>query len=70
VTPGQPPRGCQQAADWWQLLHRFDDDPIVLKPAFSVLGTLSFMPDPDPTEFPSVVVISATGSTLTDTSFT
>ena len=46
-----------------------DDDPIVLNPAFSVPGTLSFTPDPDPTEFPNVVVISATGSTLTDTSF-
>jgi hypothetical protein len=46
-----------------------DDDPIVLNPAFSVPGTLSIAFDPDPTEFPQVAVISATGSTLTDTSF-
>jgi hypothetical protein len=44
-----------------------DSNPIVLHPSFSVPGTLSFTPDPN---FPGVVVLSATGSTLTDTSFT
>jgi hypothetical protein len=47
-----------------------DSNPIVLNPAFSVPGTVAATPDPNPARFPDVVVLSATGSTLTDTSFT
>jgi hypothetical protein len=46
-----------------------DDDPIVLNPTFNPLGTLNFESDPDPVRFPNVAVLSITGSTLTDDTF-
>jgi len=46
-----------------------DDDPILLNPIFNPAGALNFMPDPDPATFPNTVVISITGSTLTDDTF-
>lgn len=46
-----------------------DDDPIILKPTFNPVGALNFEPDPDPARFPNVVVLSITGSTLTDDTF-
>jgi hypothetical protein len=46
-----------------------DSDPIVLNPLFNPAGTLNFASDPDPTRFPNVAVLSITGSTLTDDTF-
>jgi hypothetical protein len=46
-----------------------DDDPIVLNPTFNPVGALSFASDPDPVRFPNVAVLSITGSTLTDDTF-
>ena len=46
-----------------------DDDPIVLNPMFNPFGDLAFASDPDPVRFPNVAVLSITGSTLTDDTF-
>ena len=46
-----------------------NSDPIVLNPTFNPVGTLNFAPDPDPVRFPNVAVLSITGSTLTDDTF-
>jgi len=46
-----------------------DDDPVVLNPMFNPVGTLNFESDPDPAQFPNVAVLSITGSTLTDDTF-
>jgi len=46
-----------------------DDDPILLNPMFNPVGTLNFQTDPDPVRFPNVAVLSITGSTLTDDTF-
>ena len=46
-----------------------DDDPIVLNPVFNPVGTLAFAFDPDPVRFPNVAVLSITGSTLTEDTF-
>jgi len=46
-----------------------DDDPIELNPMFNPVGSLAFESDPDPVRFPNVAVLSITGSTLTDDTF-
>ena len=46
-----------------------DDDPVVLNPVFNPVGTLNFESDPNPAQFPNVAVLSITGSTLTDDTF-
>ena len=46
-----------------------DSDPIVLNPMFNPVGALNFASDPDPARFPNVAVLSITGSTLTDDTF-
>jgi hypothetical protein len=44
-----------------------DNNPVVINP--QVTGTLSFIPDPNPTRFPNVVVLQVTGGTATDNTF-
>jgi len=44
-----------------------DDNPIVLNP--SITGTLGITPDPNPTRFPNTAVLSVTGATATDDTF-
>jgi hypothetical protein len=46
-----------------------NSDPIVLNPLFNPVGSLGFESDPDPTRFPNVAVLSISGSTLTDDTF-
>jgi hypothetical protein len=46
-----------------------DDDPVVLNPTFNPPGAISFESDPNPAQFPNVAVLSITGSTLTDDTF-
>ena len=46
-----------------------NSDPILLNPMFNPVGSLAFEPDPDPTTFPNVAVLSINGSTLTDDTF-
>ena len=41
----------------------------MLNPIFNPVGMLNFEPDPDPTLFPNVAVLSIKGSTLTEDTF-
>ena len=44
-----------------------NNQPVVINP--QVTGTLSFIPDPNPTRFPNVVVLQVSGGTATDNTF-